>query len=125
MGRVDVTGDARQLDRLVVNLVANARRHAASTVAVGVTATGGVAQLTVDDDGPGIDPADRERVFARFVRLDEARSRDAGGSGLGLALCAEICRLHGGAIAVADSDLGGARFTVELPTTAVAAAGGA
>ena len=125
VGRVDVTGDARQLDRLVVNLVANARRHAASTVAVGVTATGGVAQLTVDDDGPGIDPADRERVFERFVRLDEARSRDAGGSGLGLALCAEICRLHGGAIAVADSDLGGARFTVELPTTAVAAAGGA
>ncbi len=115
VGRVDVVGDPHQLDRLVTNLVVNARRHAVSTVEVGVTAAHGSALLTVDDDGPGIPVADRERVFERFVRLDEARSRDAGGSGLGLALCAQICRLHGGTIAVDDSHLGGARFVVTLP----------
>lgn len=76
-----------------------------------------IAWVIVDDDGPGIPVADRTRVFERFVRLDDARSRDAGGSGLGLALCERICRLHGGAIEVADSPLGGARLSVRLPLT--------
>jgi signal transduction histidine kinase len=117
VGRIDVAGDGGQLDRLLVNLVVNARRHAQQTVEIGATAAGGTAVLTVDDDGPGIDPAHRERVFERFVRLDEARARDTGGSGLGLALCAEITRLHGGSITIEDSHLGGARFVVALPTS--------
>jgi signal transduction histidine kinase len=75
---------------------------------------GGVV-LTVDDDGAGVAEADRERVFDRFVRLDEARARDAGGSGLGLAIVREIVRVHGGAVSATASPLGGARFVVHLP----------
>ena len=63
--------------------------------------------------GASLRPA--ERVFERFVRLDDARARDAGGSGLGLAIVREITRAHGGEAAVGGSGLGGARFTVDLP----------
>ena len=73
--------------------------------------------LTVSDDGDGIPPADRDRVFDRFVRLDDARARDTGGSGLGLAIVREIARAHGGSVQVEDApDLGGARLSVTLPT---------
>ena len=71
--------------------------------------------MIVEDDGPGIAEADRERVFDRFVRLDDARSRDAGGSGLGLAIVREIARSHGGDVRVDASPLGGARFTLRVP----------
>ena len=71
--------------------------------------------LQVDDDGAGIPPADRERVLERFVRLDDARTRDAGGSGLGLAIVDEIARAHGGSVQVGVSELGGARVEVRLP----------
>jgi signal transduction histidine kinase len=72
--------------------------------------------LTVDDDGPGIPDAERERVLQRFVRLDEARSRDDGGSGLGLAIVDEVARAHGGSVSISQSPLGGARIEVRLPT---------
>ena len=75
----------------------------------------GMAAVVVEDDGPGVPPAERERVWERFVRLDEARSRDAGGSGLGLAIVAEIARAHGGSVRLDDAALGGARFTLSLP----------
>jgi signal transduction histidine kinase len=71
--------------------------------------------LAVDDDGAGIAPSERERIFERFVRLDESRSRDAGGSGLGLAIVAEIAHALGGSVLVGDSPLGGARFELRLP----------
>ncbi|WP_277501343.1 ATP-binding protein [Nocardioides sp. ChNu-99] len=77
----------------------------------------GVVELVVDDDGSGVPPADRDRVFERFVRLDEARARDDGGSGLGLAIVREVARAHGGDAAVVTSPLGGARFVVTLPTS--------
>ena len=77
--------------------------------------TGVGVLLTADDDGAGIPPEHRDRVFDRFVRLDEGRSRDAGGSGLGLAIVAEVARAHGGSVRVDDSPLGGARFVVTLP----------
>lgn len=112
---VPVRGDAGMLRRLVRNLTANAIRHARSRVRVAVGTDAHGPWLTVDDDGPGIPPADRERVFERFVRLDDARSRDAGGSGLGLAIVREIARAHGGTVAADASPLGGARFTVRLP----------
>ena len=72
-------------------------------------------ELVVEDDGPGIPSNDRQRIFDRFVRLDEARARDAGGSGLGLAIVEEIVTAHGGTIDVSRSVLGGARFVVSLP----------
>lgn len=74
--------------------------------------------LAVDDDGPGVPTADRERVFERFVRLDEARARDAGGSGLGLAIVRAVVAGHGGSVAVESGALGGARFVVRLPSGA-------
>ena len=109
-----VLGDGELLRRLVDNLVGNARRHA-STVQVTTSVERGRAVLDVDDDGPGIAVADRERVFDRWVRLDTSRSRPGGGAGLGLALVREIARSHGGEVAVGDSPLGGARLRVTLP----------
>ncbi|MGP3535344.1 sensor histidine kinase [Microbacterium sp. RD1] len=110
-----VAGDARLFAQLVRNLADNAARHARSRVALSTRADGGRAYLMVDDDGTGIAERDRERVFERFVRLDEARARDAGGSGLGLAIVRAIANASGGSVAVSDSPLGGARFTVQLP----------
>lgn len=112
---VRVVGDPEALTHLLRNLGDNAVRHAASRVVVGVGAADGVATLTVEDDGAGVPPAERGRIFERFVRLDAARSRDAGGAGLGLAIVAEIARSHGGTVRVDDSPrLGGARFTVTV-----------
>ncbi|MBF4586753.1 sensor histidine kinase [Curtobacterium sp. VKM Ac-2887] len=109
-----VLGDERLLTGVVRNLVDNAVRHATSRVAVALVEQDGAAVLTVDDDGSGIPAAERDRVFERFVRLDEARSRDAGGAGLGLAIVRDAVRAHGGEATVADSPLGGARFVVRI-----------
>lgn len=111
-----VRGDPDQLARVVRNLLDNALRHASSTVEVSVSSTAdGSVVLIVEDDGDGIDPADREHVFERFGRLDEARARDDGGSGLGLAIVAGIVADHNGTVTVDTSPtLGGARFTVTL-----------
>lgn len=116
---VDVRGDGRArcdavaTGRVVRNLVGNALRHAASRVVVTV-ADGSVV---VEDDGAGIPAADRERVFERFVRLDDAREREAGGSGLGLAIAREMAREQGGDVVLADADLGGLRARVVLPAS--------
>ena len=76
---------------------------------------GPTVRLEVDDDGPGIEVADRTKVFERFARLEEGRSRDAGGSGLGLALTKRVVEAHGGSVFIETSSLGGASFVVELP----------
>lgn len=110
-----VLGDGSHLRRVVRNLTDNAVRHARTTVALTLAGRDGWVVLTVDDDGPGIPPAQRLRVFERFVRLDEARARDGGGAGLGLSIVAEIAEAHGGSVAVTESRLGGARFEVRLP----------
>ena len=114
-----VDGDARQLARLVRNLLSNAVRHAASLVMVTLVelddARTGEVMLRVDDDGVGIAPEDRRRVFERFVRLDSARSGRDGGTGLGLAIVADIAAAHGGTVDVVESSLGGASFVVRLP----------
>ncbi|WP_127503038.1 sensor histidine kinase [Actinoplanes solisilvae] len=115
VGAGRIRGDASALAQMVRNLADNAARHATSKVAVGVRVNGDAVELTVDDDGPGIPADQRERVFDRFVRLDEARARDAGGSGLGLAIVKEVVAAHGGTVVVSSSELGGARFTVRLP----------
>lgn len=110
-----VRGDARLLSQLVRNLADNAARHAGSAVAIAVVERGGQVLLTVDDDGAGVPAGERERIFDRFVRLDEGRARDAGGSGLGLAIVRAIAEAEGGSVRVEDSPLGGARFAVVLP----------
>jgi signal transduction histidine kinase len=109
-----VTGDREQLRRLVRNLVDNAERHAERVVSLGVYRTNGSVELVVADDGPGIAPEDRDRVFDRFTRLEESRDRPTGGTGLGLAIVGEIVALHGGTVRVADSAVG-ACFVVRLP----------
>ncbi|MBB5078857.1 sensor histidine kinase [Nonomuraea endophytica] len=106
-----VTGDALDLTRVLTNLLDNAVRHAASKVEVALTADG---VLTVTDDGPGIPPEDRERVFDRFTRLDSGRGRDEGGAGLGLAIVRETVRAHDGRVYLEDA-LPGLRVVVELP----------
>ena len=110
-----VRGRATQLARVVRNLLDNASRHAASKVAVTVETREPDVWLVVDDDGPGIPPEDRQRVFDRFTRLDEGRARDAGGVGLGLSMVQVIVERHEGSVTVDDSPLGGARLSVRLP----------
>ena len=110
-----VMGDAAGLQRVVRNLLDNAVRSATARVDVSLAAADGVARMRVDDDGPGIPEADRERVFERFVRLDEARTRESGGVGLGLAIVAELVREHGGSVVATTAAIGGARFEVTLP----------
>jgi signal transduction histidine kinase len=115
-----VTGDRDSLDRLLVNLVDNAVRYASSRVTVAASADGEWAVLTVTDDGPGIPPADTERAFDRFARLDSARSRDAGesgGTGLGLAIVRATAEAHGGQARLEPGpDGNGLRAVVRLPT---------
>lgn len=110
-----VWGMAPHLEQAVRNLLENAERHARSAVSISLVSTGASVLLEVTDDGPGVPVEDRARIFDRFVRLDEARGRDAGGAGLGLAITREIVVAHGGEVAVADAPGGGARFVVRLP----------
>ncbi|WP_338089441.1 sensor histidine kinase [Nocardia cerradoensis] len=116
-----IVGDPERLARALRNIVDNALAHARARILIAVAensepgASG--ARIVVDDDGPGIPAADRTRVFDRFVRLEADRSRTTGGSGLGLAIVAEIVAAHGGAVRVAESPWGGARFVVDLPLT--------
>ncbi|MFB7619208.1 sensor histidine kinase [Kitasatospora sp. NPDC056181] len=113
---VRVDGIPLWLGRLLTNLLDNADRHAVTTVHVRLTTDPALALavLAVQDDGPGIAPGDRERVFERFTRLDDARSRDEGGSGLGLPIARDIARHHGGALTVTDTP-GGATLTATFP----------
>jgi signal transduction histidine kinase len=113
-----VRGDLGLLRQLVRNLVDNAVRHAHGLIALtaGPGPDGASAMLTVCDDGDGIPAADRERVFDRFVRLDDARARDTGGSGLGLAIVREIALAHGGSVRIEDATgQGGTCVRVTLP----------
>jgi len=114
-----VRGHRGQLDRLLTNLLDNAERHARMLVTVVVAADGDWVRLEVADDGPGVPPEDRERVFDRFIRLDTARDRDHGGTGLGLAIARDTCVRHGGSLTVGTSDAGGALFVARLPGIAV------
>ncbi|CAN5124330.1 hypothetical protein BH18ACT4_BH18ACT4_11840 [soil metagenome] len=117
-GGLTVNGRADHLRRVVANLVDNAVHHGRATVRVTATRRDGRARIVVDDDGPGIPEPDRARVFERFARLEQSRSRDAGGAGLGLALVRSIVEHHGGSVRVEDAPIGGARLVVELATAA-------
>jgi signal transduction histidine kinase len=114
-----VAGNPAQLARLVRNLVDNAVRHARTTVTVALSEHDAMAILTVTDDGSGIRPADQERVFERFTRLDFARATPDGGSGLGLAIARAIVADHHGTIAFDPHHHPGARLIVRIPTATV------
>ncbi len=119
-----VGGSREELVRLVRNLLENAEHHAETAVVVELGTHDGVVELAVTDDGPGVPPGDRERVFDRFVRLDPSRARDDGGTGLGLSIVAAIARRHGGSVGVEDrvgaDQAAGARFVVRLPEAGTA-----
>ncbi len=113
---VRALGDPHQLAQAVRNLVDNAMTHAATTVTLALRRDGPIAIIEIGDDGPGIMEADRERIFDRFVRLDESRERGRGGTGLGLAIVREIVAAHGGAVSVVATTTGvGATFRIVLP----------
>ena len=103
------------VSKAVANIVANARHHATSTVAVTVEESDRSIAFTVDDDGPGIPAEQRADIFRRFYRADGARSRHDGGAGLGLAIAKATVNQVGGTITVEDSPLGGARFVIAVP----------
>lgn len=107
----EVAGSRGQLARVLGNLLDNAQRHATEWVRVCVVREGEWLALRVEDDGPGVPPDERERIFERFVRLDDARARDDGGAGLGLAIARDVAVRHGGSLAVRT----GSVFELRLP----------
>ncbi|MDX3354923.1 HAMP domain-containing sensor histidine kinase [Streptomyces sp. ME01-24h] len=115
----EVAGSRGQLARVIGNLLDNAQRHARAGVTVTVGLRDGLVVLAVGDDGDGVPPAERERVFERFVRLDDARSRDEGGAGLGLAIARDVAHRHDGTLTVGTAPTSGALFELRLPAAAV------
>ena len=113
-----VDAEPRLLQLALSNLVGNALRHAHSQVEVSLVGVGGRACLRVDDDGPGIAEADHEKVMRPFTRLDDSRSRDTGGFGLGLAIVNRIAARHGGELRISRATLGGARLEMHWPLAA-------
>jgi len=121
-----VVGDRERLAQVLTNLADNAAVHATGRVRLSLHPAGegagdgqsgdnSGAVVVVEDDGPGVPVAERERVFERFVRLDDRRRRASGGSGLGLAIVREVVRAHGGDVRIADAAGGGCRIEVTLP----------
>lgn len=120
-GSLKLTLDPQRIRQVLDNLLTNAAMHtpAGTQVSVAVSMVNGAAQARIADAGPGIPPADRARVFDRFYRVDKARSRDRGGSGLGLAVAQSLVRAHGGRIDL-TSEPGATVFTVTIPLTGAA-----
>jgi signal transduction histidine kinase len=114
-----VSGDEVLLGRLLDNLLENAIRHAGTNGSVNVELNGASAEgwtIVVSDTGPGFDEVFRQRAFERFTRAEKQRSRDGGGAGLGLPLCAAIASAHGGSVNI-DPTVTGARLRIWLPAT--------
>ena len=108
----EIEGDYRYLSRAAGNLLHNAVRYATSRIDLRVGVENGKHFLFVDDDGPGVPAAERERLFEPFTRLDDSRTRQSGGSGIGLAIVKQIARWHGGTAAISESVLGGTRVSL-------------
>jgi len=107
--------DHDHLHRILFNLVDNALKYSSDSVEVTAhVASRRAVRFLVDDEGDGIPPADRERIFERFVRLDPAMERNRGGTGLGLYICRTLAQAMGGRLWVEASPRGGARFALEL-----------
>ena len=107
--------DQKSMPYAVTNLLRNALKYAKSRIVISSEIKEGMALIHVDDDGIGIAPEDRQRVFTAFTRLDRSRDRATGGSGLGLAIVRLVLEQHDGTVTVDVSPLGGARFTLRWP----------
>ena len=104
--------ERQDLDELIGNLLENAAKYGGGSVFVTVQRAGGMAEILIEDDGPGISPADRQRIFDRGVRLDSGKP----GTGLGLAIVRDVAEIYGGSVALEESeDLGGALVRLKLP----------
>ncbi|GAA0623347.1 HAMP domain-containing histidine kinase [Kribbella sandramycini] len=112
---VPVTGNPAQLDRILRNLLDNALRHATTQVTVTLTTTPTAVLLHVTDDGPGIPTPDQTRIFTRFTRLDDSRTRPTGGAGLGLSIAQDLAHRHHATLAVTPTPHPGTRLTLTLP----------
>lgn len=111
-----IDAEPRYLQRAITNLVSNGMRHATERVRVTVRVQHGMCRISVEDDGPGIPEAYREKVFSPFMRMDVSRTRASGGYGLGLSIVRRVMFWHGGRARVEDSKaLGGASFIIEWP----------
>ena len=115
-----VRGNPGQLRQMLRNLLENAARYAREEIRIGLETGEEHVILVIEDDGPGIPPQERERVFDRFARVEESRSRSVGGTGLGLALVQGIIQRHGGRITLGRAGIGGARFEIVFPAAAEA-----
>ena len=104
--------DAKYLSRAVANVLRNAVRYARSRVALSVERNGNRTVIRIDDDGPGVAPDQRQRLFEPFTRIENSRGRDSGGVGLGLAIVKSVAEWHGGEARISDSPLGGARVSI-------------
>jgi signal transduction histidine kinase len=107
-----VSCDAKYLGRALANVLRNAVRYARSRVALSVERIGNRTVIRVDDDGPGVPPDQRQRIFEPFTRVEGSRGRDSGGVGLGLAIVKSVAEWHGGEARISDSPLGGARVSI-------------
>ncbi len=116
VGAGRVVGDRAQLERVLRNLVDNAERYATSRVSFSLRPLGGLIELIVADDGPGIPAEERQRIFDRFARVGSSRTRHEGGTGLGLAIVGQVVAAHSGTVKVGDSERG-TRMEVLLPAT--------
>jgi two-component system OmpR family sensor kinase len=116
-------GDARRLRQVLDNVLANVRQHTPVGTAAYITASrdGSELVLRVEDDGPGVAPEMRERIFDRFVRTDGSRAREGGGAGLGLAIVKSLVAAHGGSVAVSDAQPHGTVFELRLPAAQLSA----
>ncbi|MGH3449278.1 MAG: sensor histidine kinase, partial [Haloechinothrix sp.] len=110
VGQVWAQAAHAEIELVLDNLLRNAFRHARAQVVVSVLTGRSSVRVVVDDDGPGVAAEHRQRVFDRFYRVADDRARSSGGSGLGLALVAELVRRRGGRVSVGESPEGGARF---------------
>lgn len=110
-----VGGRRDDLARAIRNLLDNAQRHASTTVTIKLSTIDETTTLSIEDDGPGVPPEHHQRIFERFARLDDARSRHTGGSGLGLAIVKETVERHHGTVTVESAKPSGARFKITLP----------
>ena len=109
-----ILGQVLPLKRAFSNVIANALKYGGSAI-VGIAEAGGRFIVTVEDEGPGIPSVDMERAFLPFVRLEESRGRETGGSGLGLTIAQAVARSHEGSVTLENRITGGLRVIVSLP----------